>query len=137
MATDKGFKIEVSSSFAEWWRYNAALMCGCFAPGGERIGFCSTEDTVADAGANLQQKPTDVVSDRHVVLTTIPCDHIVLYIYIIPHTLPADNAVRENKPFTLDVHIDYGGKRLRREHFAINQWSGASIELKIPSSDAD
>ena len=50
---EKGFTIEVTSRYEGWWRYNAALMCGCFDAAGRRIGFASSASTVADVGSNL------------------------------------------------------------------------------------
>ena len=43
MATKEGFTIEISSRYEGWWRYNVALMCGCFDTAGNRTGFASTE----------------------------------------------------------------------------------------------
>ena len=42
MATKEGFTIEISSRYEGWWRYNVALMCGCFDTAGNRIdrGTC-------------------------------------------------------------------------------------------------
>lgn len=131
MANNKGFSIEISSLFEGFWRYNAALMCGCFDAAENRTGFASAEDTVAEAGANLPRKPDDYPAVRKVCLTTDPCDHLRLFIYLIPHTLPADNIVGASEPFRLDVQIAYGGRKLRTEHFDINQWSGASLEMRI------
>ena len=48
----KGFTIEVTSRYDGWWRYNAALMCGCFDAADQRIGFASAESAVAAVGAN-------------------------------------------------------------------------------------
>ena len=48
MTDQKGFRIEVSSRFEEFWRYNVAMTGGLFDARGERIGFASTEDTVAE-----------------------------------------------------------------------------------------
>lgn len=135
MADSKGFTIEISSPFEGFWRYNAALMCGLFDAAENRTGFASAEDTVAEAGANLSQKPADYPAERKVCLTTGPCDHLRFYVYLIPHTLPANNAIGESKPFRLDMRIGYGGKHLRTEHFDINQWSGASLELRIESEE--
>ena len=41
MAAHKGFTIEVTSRYEEWWRYNVALMCGCFDAEERRTGFAS------------------------------------------------------------------------------------------------
>ena len=111
---EKGFTIEVTSRYEGWWRYNAALMCGCFDAAGRRIGFASSASTVA-------------------ALQTMPCDHLVLYLYIIPHTLPADNEIDATRPFGIEVRISYAGRRLRTEKREINQWSGASVEMRVDS----
>ena len=119
---EKGFTIEVTSRYEGWWRYNVALMCGCFDDAGRRIGFASSASTVADAGSNLPERPAGVAADRTATLQTMPCDHLVLYLYIIPHT-----------PFGIEVRISYAGRRLRTEKRAINQWSGASVEMRVDS----
>lgn len=90
---EKGFTIEVTSRYEGWWRYNAALMCGCFDAAGRRIGFASSASTVADVGSNLAERPATSPPIRTAALQTMPCDHLVLYLYIIPHTLPADNEI--------------------------------------------
>ncbi len=131
MADSTGFTIEITSPFDGFWRYNVALMCGMFDAEENRTGFASAEDTVAEAGANLTEKPADYPHDRNVCLTTGPCDHLRLFVYLIPHTLPADNTVGESKPFPLEMRIAYDGKKLRTERFEINQWAGASLELRV------
>ena len=66
-------------------------------------------------------------------LETGPCDHLLLYIYIVPHTLPAGNDIGDTTPFEVEIRIAYGGRRLRAEKRLINQWSGASIEMRVDS----
>lgn len=131
MEEKKEFTIKVSSSYKEFWRYNVALMCGCFNALDVRTNFASTEDTVADVGANLSAPPKDCAAHRIVTLSTPPADHLVLYIYIIPHTLPTGRDVAHNKPFPLHLHILHGDRKIRSINYDINQWSGASIELKV------
>ena len=133
MMEEQGFKIEVKSRYDEWWRYNADLMCGCFDIDDNRIGFASAASDVADVGSNLTGRPTAIPAARGVVLTTPPCHHLVLYVYIIPHTLPAGNDIDSTRPFEAEIRISRGGKLLRSEKRSINQWSGASIELRINS----
>ena len=109
---EKGFTIEVTSRYEGWWRYNAAL---------------------ADVGSNLAERPADIAADRTAALQTMPCDHLVLYLYIIPHTLPADNEIDATRPFGIEVRISYARRRLRTEKREINQWSGASVEMRVDS----
>ncbi len=134
MTTKKGFSIEISSRFEGWWRYNAALMCGCFDAADERIGFVSAESHVADVGAGPAERPSEIAPDRRLTLETPPCDHAVLYIYVIPHTLPESNDIDATKPFALDLQIACDGKRFRNERLPINQWSGISLELRLDPS---
>ena len=133
MATKEGFTIEISSRYEGWWRYNVALMCGCFDTAGNRTGFASTEAHVADVGSNLREKPAGNPGGGRASLETGPCDHLLLYIYIVPHTLPAGNDIGDTTPFEVEIRIAYGGRRLRAKKRLINQWSGASIEMRVDS----
>lgn len=128
---EQGFKIELKSRYEEWWRYNADLMCGCFDVDDNRIGFTSTASDIADVGSNLKTPPEGISLSRSVVLETPPCDHLVLYVYIIPHTLPVGNDIDSTRPFEAEIRISYAGRHLRTEKRMINQWSGASIEMKV------
>ena len=131
MAANEEFTIEISSRYDGWWRYNVALMCGCFDAAGNRTGFVSAESHVADVGANLEKKPDEAGGDRSLRLATEACDHLLLYIYIVPHTLPAGNDIGDTQPFEVDFRITCGGKPLRTEKRLINQWSGASVEMRV------
>ncbi|MEG0499070.1 MAG: hypothetical protein RR522_04265, partial [Alistipes sp.] len=105
MPNERSYKIEVSSSYAEFWRYNVALVCGCFDAAGGRTAFVASDDTVAEVGSNLTAAPKGYTTPRRALIETPVADHIVLYIYIIPHTLPRARGVVESKPFTLDLRI--------------------------------
>ena len=73
--------------------------------------------------------------DRSLRLETTACDHLLLYIYIVPHTLPAGNDIADTQPFEITLRIAYGGKVLRSEKRLINQWSGASVEMRVDRQD--
>ncbi|WP_418981934.1 hypothetical protein [Alistipes sp.] len=137
MSVQQGFRIEVASRYQEWWRYNVALMCGCFDAEDRRTGFATASSHVADVGSNLTERPADAQPDRCIVLETPPCDHVVLYVYIIPHTLPADNGIEASRPFDVTLTFYRDGKRLRTQTRAVNQWSGASLELRVPEKPGD
>ncbi|MEG1700909.1 MAG: hypothetical protein RRY33_06050 [Alistipes sp.] len=131
MADKTGFTIELSSRYDGWWRYNVALMCGCFTADNERIGFVSAQSHVADVGSGLTARPASLAANRSVQLTTEPCDHLLFYLYIVPHALPADNDIEATKSFEVTLKISYGGTLIRSEKREINQWSGASSEIRI------
>ena len=135
MAAERGFTIEVTSRYDGFWRYNTALTCGCFDAAGNRSGFAAASSHVADVGAELSAAPHDFPRDRTTRLATGPCARIDCFLYVVPHTLPRDNDIDAPRPFDLEVRIAYGGRPIRTERHAINQWSGASIELKADADD--
>ena len=110
MKSVEKFTVEIRSGFDQWWRYNAALMCGAFDASGNRIGFASAESRVAEMGSNLEAPPEGLDLHRSLTLETVPCERIVLYIYVIPHTLPRDNEIGGHPPFPLQVRIRYGDR---------------------------
>ncbi|MDE6623526.1 MAG: hypothetical protein K2K30_03965 [Alistipes sp.] len=133
MANKEGFIIELSSRSEIWWKYNATLMCGCFDSTGARIGFASAESFVAEVGSGLRERPADIDPHRSLTLETPSCDHLLLYVYIVPHRLPEHNDVSHTQPFDVQLTVSHDGRRISRERIAINQWSGCSLEMRIPS----
>jgi len=134
MATQR-FKITVSSRYAEWWRYNVAMMCGCFDAENRRTGFVTAESTVAPTVSSPREQltapPAGYPADRSATLETPPCDHARCLIYLIPHALPAGTDIEETAPFEIDLSVAAGRRTLLHEKRKINQWSGASIELLV------
>lgn len=131
MERDEKFRVEIQSHSEQWWRYNAALVCGAFDAAGRRIGFASAESRVAEAGEEFIRRPETIPAHRKLSLETVPCASIVLYIYIIPHTLPRDGEIGGHPPFPLHVRIACGDRIVLDERREINQWGGASIELRV------
>ncbi len=124
MTTSKGFRIEVSSRYEEWWRYNVELMCGCFDAAEQRTGFASPPRRLPTWGpifrSVLRRSPRAHGGSRPGA-----CDHLVLYVYIIPHTLPPGNDIDATAPFEIEIRIFCDGRRILAEKRRINQWSGA------------
>lgn len=131
---DKKFTISVQSRYAELWRYNIVVMCGCFDKAGERADFLSKENFVAAVGSNLTAAPNGIESHNSLAITTSPCDSVVAYIYLIPHSLPPTREVEEYAPFDLRVKVSADDSVIYDTNHKINQWSGCSIELKLPQA---
>ena len=131
---DKKFTISLQSRYAELWRYNIVVTCGCFDEAGERVDFISKESFVASVGSNLDCAPKGIESHNRMSLETTPCDSIIAYIYLIPHTLPPTRDVEEYAPFDLRVKVMAAEKEIYNADHKINQWSGCSIELKLPQA---
>ena len=126
------FTIQVKSSYGELWRYNLSAMCAAFDKEGERIDFVKAESFVSEVGSNLRSAPSDLSAKRDLKLTTAEAHSIVAYIYVVPHTLPKDRDVADCKPFDMNVKVQMGTDVIYNEKHKINQWSGVSIELKLP-----
>nr|WP_290015624.1 hypothetical protein [uncultured Alistipes sp.] len=129
--TKKGFTVKATSDYAGWWRYNVALMAGCFDAEDRQTEFVTAGSHAADVGAELKEPPAGIAPGRKITLTTAPCDHLLLYLYIIPHTLPPTNEIDETQPFDVELTIAYGGRRVSKTTRRINQWSGASVEMRV------
>ena len=134
MKNDEGFSVEVESRFDGWWRYNVTILCGCFDADGKRVGFASAERIVAPVGSDPAALPVEAASaQRRVALRSVACDHIVMYVYIVPHTLPETREIGDVSPFDVRLRIGYGGAELSDTRYRINPWSGASLEIKLRS----
>lgn len=130
-AKNEEFRIELSCDSPQWWRYNVAMMCGCFDEQNAPAGFVSAQDTIADVGSGLCAPPENYSLDRRSILTAPACDHIVLYLYVIPHTLPTDRNVEAGQPLEARLRVSCHGRELRNEKIGINQWSGISTRLTV------
>lgn len=131
MGENGGFKVEITSDFENFWRYNVAVTCGCFDAEGERVGFASVDDSIAPVGSSLTKRPADYPTKRVVSFDTVECHHLLAYLYVIPHTMPAGREVADEQPFSLDVCVTRRGVQVFKQRFSVNSWSGTSLELKI------
>lgn len=125
------FKVSVSSSFEELWRYNIVLVCEVCNTKDERIEYLSEESYIAPVGANLTTPPSDYSIERGLSISTQEGDYLNILVYVVPHTLPATNDIIKTKPFPLIVKvIDDKNEVLVNQVFKVNQWSGDNIALK-------
>ena len=131
MGKNEGFRVEITSDYDEFWRYNIMLTCGCFDESDNRIGFVSAEDIVAPVGSKLKCKPKDYPQKRVAGFGTMPCDHLFMYLYVIPHTAPVGRVMDDHESYTLNVRIAYNGRLVKHIQHSANMWSGATLEVKV------
>ena len=129
------FKISVRSNFAELWRYNIVVTCGAFDAAGEQIEVTTSESSVAsieDAAGGA----ADVAEvSRDVKLTTSPCESIKAYVYLMPHKLPSAKSPDDTPTFGVRVKVKADDEQIYNVVHSVNQWSGATIELKLPKKE--
>lgn len=129
------FQVKVSSSYAELWRYNMVVMGGGFDAKGERVDFASVRSEIAPVGSNLSEAPEGVDKSRRLSITLNDSENIAAYVYLIPHTLPLNRDIEATQPFDLKVEVLRDKESIYKSTHKINQWSGASIELKLPKKE--
>ena len=129
------FKISVRSNFAELWRYNIVVTCGVFDAAGEQIEVTTSESSVASIvdGAGVAADVADV--SRDVKLTTSPCESIKAYVYLMPHKLPSAKSPDDTPTFGVRVKVKADDEQIYNVVHSVNQWSGATIELKLPKKE--
>ena len=132
MSTHEGYSIEISSAYGQMWRYNIEVAGGCFDANGQRTHFVSSHDKVADVAATTT-KPALIPAERRVVLAAPACHRMLAYVYIIPHTLPADD--EPEKPFDTTIRVMRGRTVIYEHVFGVNAWGGLSLELHVQGSD--
>ena len=125
------FQISVRSNFAELWRYNIVVTCGAFDAAGEQIEVTTKESSVASiVGGGGVADVVDV--SRDVKLTTGPCESIKAYVYLMPHKLPSAKSPEDTPTFGVRVKVKADDEQIYNVVHSVNQWSGATIELKLP-----
>ena len=129
------FKISVRSNFAELWRYNIVVTCGAFDAAGEQIEVTTSESSVAsiEDAAGGAADVADV--SRDVKLTTVPCESIKAYVYLMPHKLPSAKSPDDTPSFGVRVKVKADDEQIYNVVHSVNQWSGATIELKLPKKE--
>ena len=125
------FQISVRSNFAELWRYNIVVTCGTFDAAGEQIEVTTKESSVASIveGGGV----ADV--SRDVKLTTGLCESIKAYVYLMPHKLPSAKSPDDTPAFGVRVKVKADDEQIYNVVHSVNQWSGATIELKLPKKE--
>lgn len=124
------FHISIYSDFAEFWRYNIAVM-SFVSHDGEQVELLKCRDDVAPVGSSLVSPPMGYNPNRKIELHHAPADNLTLYIYILPHTFPWSVDIEETPPFELRVEVKYGDTLRYAHSFEVEQWSGGDIVVEL------
>lgn len=126
------YVVEISGSGADFARFNIAVTCGCFDADGHRTGFASARDTVMPVGGDAGSVHVDTAAPRVVRFVAAPCESLLMYVYIIPHTLPEDSTVANTQPFYVNIAVTRGARCIYDRRYKINGWAGASLCIDVP-----
>ncbi len=125
------YTIEVESSYEQLWRYNTIIMCGGFSRNDEQLYVVSAKYIISDTENPIDSEPEGFTLPRRVELNAESADHIRAIIYITPHTLPLGRVVEQNPSFDVKVIITKEQNQIYSKLHPVNQWGGASIEIKL------
>ena len=125
------FNLLVECNFAEFWRYNLIITGATFVAD-ERTNFIKYVDEVAPVGSNLLEPPLAYSRKPKLELEIEGCDSIILYIYVLPHTMPLTRDTHEANPFELHTTLSRGGEVVYNRRHSIAQWVGDNIEIRYP-----
>ena len=112
------FTIELTSEYAGWNRCNVRIMCELQDASGNRTGFASTAEK-DDSGCCR--------------MTTMPCERVRAFIYVIPESLPADRTVGNQPDFEALLRVRCGERLIADERIEVNRWGGSSTECMADS----
>lgn len=127
----ESYSIIVSSNYAELWRYNIAIVAACLDENHNQLEVVAERSHLADVGANVSVAEQGWMARHKLSLTTPKCDAIETLIYLIPHSLPNVREIDEQPPFDVRIAVERAGEMLHDQVHKVNQWSGASVELKF------
>ncbi len=125
------YLIEVESGYEQLWRYNTIIMCGGYSATSEQLYVSSQEDIISPLDNPIDCMPEGYKLPHKVSLKTSKADNIRAIIYVVPHILPLGKDVDAFPDFDLDVKITKGKKIIYSTTHQVNQWGGASIEIKL------
>lgn len=135
MKTAATYRIELHCNHPEWWCYNVVMTARGFDSEGAPAGFFATSDTIAPIDGTDHPKPTDYPTTRTTRLECSPCHRLELYLYVLPHRLPAENAIDHTPSFEAELRILDGRTRLHTQKITINPWGGTTLHLQWPMSN--
>lgn len=127
----ESFQITVCSNYAELWRYNIAVVAACFDRDHNQMEVVAERSHLADVGANLRVAEEGWMARRKLSLKTPECVAIEVLVYLIPHTLPSEREIEDAAPFPIKIVVKRGAEVVHDALHHVNQWSGASVELKL------
>ena len=119
---DTGYKIELRARYKHLQMYNIYMEVGLFDSEGEQIGFLKEvqkwEDTL----------PSD--SFRKTIQIE-PCHHAIIYLFIVPKSVPEQSEIHAPKDFSLKITGYCGNERILVKDLKVNEWAGTNLEIEL------
>ncbi len=129
------YTIEIKSDYEELYRYNIIVTCAGYGSDGDERYVVGRELIYSEEIRSLAEpKPLPPAGFKVGEPLTLECDDAVsihAIVYVITNSLPKDRAVTASPPFPLVVVIRRGDEVIYDTSHEVNQWGGATIDIKI------
>ena len=133
MGKKRKYEVSIRTTYNQAWRYNIYMLCGESDADGKSLHVVPVQSKVASVGDNLRVAPAGFEGARELNATLDAEQHVEVYVYVVPHTLPSDTDPRQTTPFKMRIKITADGEEIYNTIHHINQWAGDSIALKFPN----
>ena len=126
------YRLLLTTSYAESWRYNILVTLSLQNSEGEQVGYCSTEDSPLPIDSNCDEAPQGWSRRRTVSLDFEPCEKVRFYIYLLPNSLPEDTTLAGvQTTFPLQIKLTDGSKSIFAEKLEVNRFGGCGKEYIV------
>ncbi len=124
------FTLTIECNSKEFWRYNVIVSAVTNLDNGQAT-FLKHVDEVAPVCSNLSELPKSYCRPVKSVLEFESGEHITLYIYVIPHTMPNERLIANISRPELHVVLKCASETLYNRRHCISPWSGDNIQIVI------
>lgn len=126
------YSLQVTTSYAESWRYNIMVTLSLQNSEGEQVGYHSAEDSPLPIDANCDKAPENWSRRRSVAIEFEPCSKVRFYVYLLPNSIPQVTTLAgEQSVFPLQIKIEKGDKILFSEKIEVNRFGGCGKEFVV------
>ncbi|MBQ9137840.1 MAG: hypothetical protein IJX65_04300 [Alistipes sp.] len=123
------YTLQLTTSYAENWRYNIMVTLSLRNEAGEQTGYHSVEDSPLPIDSNSDHAPEGWLRRRHVSLNFESCHSVRFYIYLLPNSLPPTTTLAGvATTFPLQVRILKGEEELFSDKLNVNCFGGCGKE---------
>ena len=126
------YSLQVTTSYAESWRYNIMVTLSLQNSEGEQVGYHSAEDSPLPIDANCDEAPEGWSRRRIVAIEFEPCNKVRFYVYLLPNSIPQVTTLAgEQTVFPLQIKIEKGDKTIFAEKIEVNRFGGCGKEFVV------
>ena len=132
------YTLQLTTSYAENWRYNIMITLSLRNEMGEQVGYHSIENSPLPMDSNSDAAPEGWTRRREVEIIFEQCHSIRFYVYLLPNSLPPTTTLAGTAiTFPLQVHICNGSKSIFSDKLAVNCMGGCGKEYIIELSNCE